>query len=103
MSSRLARTCTHLLDLPAGQNAILAVLSAGGNDIEDAQVFNRASIDRGYGRAAVYRSTDVELNEREQLAGGLVELAAERRALAARHTPDSAFDHFAPPGHADPY
>lgn len=36
--------------LGAGQMATLAVMSFSGYDIEDATVWNRASLDRGYGR-----------------------------------------------------
>jgi hypothetical protein len=43
-------------DLPAGANAIVAVMSYSGYDIEDAIVLNSASLDRGYGRCLVYRS-----------------------------------------------
>ncbi|CRG95941.1 DNA-directed RNA polymerase III subunit, putative [Plasmodium gallinaceum] len=49
--------------LPAGQNAIVAVMSFCGYDIEDAIVMNKSSIDRGFGRCMSLRKHSVELKK----------------------------------------
>lgn len=47
--------------LGAGINAMVCVMSYSGYDIEDAQVYNRAALDRGYGRCIVLRKYDTVL------------------------------------------
>lgn len=49
--------------LPAGQNAIVAVMSYSGYDIEDALVLNKASCDRGFGRCQVFRKYNTILRK----------------------------------------
>lgn len=49
--------------LPAGQSAIVAVMSYSGYDIEDALVLNRASLDRGFGRCQVFRKYSTTLKK----------------------------------------
>ncbi|KAL7267525.1 DNA-directed RNA polymerase III complex subunit Rpc2 [Rhizina undulata] len=49
--------------LPAGQSAIVAVMSYSGYDIEDALVLNKASLDRGFGRCQVFRKYSTTLRK----------------------------------------
>ena len=63
MCSTKTLTFINFENLPAGNNAMIAVMSYSGYDIEDALILNRASIDRGYGRCMVYKRFAAEIKK----------------------------------------
>jgi len=73
----------HFEDLPAGQNAIVAVMSYSGYDIEDAIILNRASLDRGYGRCLVYRNNKTTMKRygtqaQDRILGPLIDATTKK-------------------------
>ena len=43
-------------EYPQGTNAVVAVISYTGYDMEDAMILNKASFERGFGHGAVYKT-----------------------------------------------
>lgn len=46
----------HFNDLPGGQNAVVALITNGGANMEDAVILNQSSVDRGMFRETFYRT-----------------------------------------------
>ncbi|KAI0557294.1 RNA polymerase IV Small Subunit [Gracilaria domingensis] len=49
---------------PNGINAVIAVISYTGNDMEDALVINKASLERGFAHGTVYVNNRINLDEK---------------------------------------
>jgi DNA-directed RNA polymerase I subunit RPA2 len=47
---------------PSGTNAVVAVISYTGYDMEDAMIINKGAYDRGFGHGCVYKSYIKEFN-----------------------------------------
>lgn len=45
-------------EFPSGANAVIAVISYTGYDIEDAMIINKSSFERGFGHGTVYKIVD---------------------------------------------
>jgi DNA-directed RNA polymerase I subunit RPA2 len=85
-------------DYPLGTNAVVAVISYTGYDMEDAMIVNKSSYDRGLGQASVYKTQVVDLLEhdplKQQHKGGRMQ-ARESHAIEAlkqRKEPPMFFD-----------
>ena len=50
-------------DYPMGTNAIVAVISYTGYDMEDAMIINKSSYERGFAAGSIYKATFVDLVE----------------------------------------
>ena len=48
---------------PQGTNAIVAVISYTGYDMEDAMIMNKGTYERGFGHGCVYKSYIKQLND----------------------------------------
>ncbi|XP_062979996.1 DNA-directed RNA polymerase I subunit RPA2 [Elgaria multicarinata webbii] len=49
---------------PIGTNAVVAVISYSGYDMEDAMILNKSSWERGFGHGSIYKTERIDLAER---------------------------------------
>jgi DNA-directed RNA polymerase I subunit RPA2 len=69
----IAQTARHgeykMDEYPNGTNAVVAVLSYTGFDMEDAMILNKSSYERGFGHASVYKTMKVDIKDEVERAG----------------------------------
>jgi len=69
----IAQTARHgefsMDEYPNGTNAIVAVLSYTGFDMEDAMILNKSSFERGFAHASVYKTSVVDIEEEAKKQG----------------------------------
>jgi DNA-directed RNA polymerase I subunit RPA2 len=51
---------------PNGMNAVVAVLSYTGYDMEDAMILNKSSHERGFGYGSIYKVEEIDLSEKRR-------------------------------------
>ena len=84
----IAQTARHgeykMDEYPNGTNAIVAVLSYTGFDMEDAMILNKSSYERGFGHASVYKTFTADIKREAELAGSDSKQGKPRMKFANR-------------------
>eukprot|EP00899_Mesostigma_viride_P003894 jgi/Mesvir1/13505/Mv10505-RA.1 len=57
-------------DFPLGTNAVVAVISYTGYDMEDAMIINKSSMERGFAHASLYKTETMDLRAEKTRADG---------------------------------
>lgn len=70
---------------PSGTNAVVAVLSYTGYDMEDAMIINKSSYERGLGHGIVYKSKTKKINEHVR---GMKDIKGTQRLLDTKLYPE---------------
>lgn len=61
-------------NFPNGMNAVVAVISYTGYDMDDAMIINKSSHERGFGDGVIYKTKVYELNERSRSSRSKTEI-----------------------------
>eukprot|EP00026_Physarum_polycephalum_P001110 Phypoly_transcript_01111.p1 GENE.Phypoly_transcript_01111~~Phypoly_transcript_01111.p1 ORF type:complete len:1127 (+),score=213.78 Phypoly_transcript_01111:267-3647(+) len=75
----------HFRELPAGQNAVVAIACYSGYNQEDSLIMNQSSIDRGLFRSIFYRSYTDEEKKQGSMMAEKFERPERETCLAMRH------------------
>uniref|UniRef100_A0A1J3HB27 DNA-directed RNA polymerase subunit beta n=1 Tax=Noccaea caerulescens TaxID=107243 RepID=A0A1J3HB27_NOCCA len=65
-----AYTMYNIDENPTGTNAIVAVLSNTGFDMEDAMILNKSSVERGMCHGQIYQTESIDLSDQKNRSGG---------------------------------
>ncbi|EON63887.1 DNA-directed RNA polymerase I subunit RPA2 [Coniosporium apollinis CBS 100218] len=57
-------------NFPNGMNAVVAVISYTGYDMDDAMILNKSAHERGFGHGTIYKTKKIDLNENGRSARG---------------------------------
>ncbi|XP_033762318.1 DNA-directed RNA polymerase I subunit RPA2-like [Pecten maximus] len=57
-------------EYPVGTNAVVAVISYTGYDMEDAMILNKSSFERGFGHATIHKAEIISLAEKDNTSRG---------------------------------
>lgn len=90
----------HFRELPAGINAIVAILCYSGYNQEDSVIMNQSSIDRGFHRSIFFRSYKDEEKKQGTLVREVFERPSRDTTAGMRHGSYDKLDDdgIAPPG-----
>uniref|UniRef100_A0A383WM53 DNA-directed RNA polymerase subunit beta n=1 Tax=Tetradesmus obliquus TaxID=3088 RepID=A0A383WM53_TETOB len=84
----------HMDEFPAGTNAVVAVLSYTGYDMEDACILNKAAVDRGFAHGRLIKTEMVDLRSEKgtkQIFAAEPQSEAAARMEASQPRPEGAF------------
>ena len=57
-------------NFPNGMNAIVAVISYTGYDMDDAMIINKSAHERGFGHGTIYKTKKISLKDEKRVGGG---------------------------------
>ncbi|KAI5063258.1 hypothetical protein GOP47_0021805, partial [Adiantum capillus-veneris] len=89
LARTMRHTKYHMDEFPTGTNAIVAVLSYTGYDMEDAMIINKSSMERGLCHGQIYKTETVELMKLNKKGDGLINKFA--RGTQSMHHSDAKF------------
>ncbi|XP_078256103.1 DNA-directed RNA polymerase I subunit RPA2 [Rhinoraja longicauda] len=74
---------------PIGTNAVVAVISYTGYDMEDAMIINKASWERGFAQGSVYKTEIIDLDKQVNQSNGSIVFGQAADEMRVTHKLDS--------------